>query len=337
MLSRGLLAAALVLGACASPELAVAPATAVPSATARPTPALTRVVRFAVLGLDRSSPGPPSLVADIPTAWPADLEGRSMNRVMSQLLAVGNGDLRGLATVPGNGDLDPLQLPHDRVVVEVQHVCRIVCPGPPEETSFPFDWAAATAPSAEREAALAAAGVHERVLRVRYFSTPLTIVARWGDAAPAADVAAIGRIVASIRADPPPPTSGEYRGWAAAGPLSDLPVGTVRLVPLPPGAVIRMPGQLFDNAPFYLVRGRQNLYAFSVRPLNDQRCIATYEPSDDRFHCTVDGRQLSWTRFGHYLGSEPASDLSQHQVIVRDGTRVGLLPRLVPRAAGGPR
>lgn len=313
---RAILALALALGACAAPELAAPTSTGVsPSATARPTPALTRVVRFALPGLD----GPPLLIADVPSAWAADLDGRIVNRAMWQVVAVGNGDLHGLGTVSGNGDVDPIQLPRDRVIVQVQYQCRLSCRGPADETAFPLDWSAAAPPATEREATLAAAGVHERTIGLRYFDTPLIVVARWADAAPPADIAAVARIVASIRPDPPAPASGEFRGWTNAGPLADLPIATVRLVPLPPGAVIRRPYQLFDNAPFFLVRGRKNVYAFSSRPLNDQRCEAVYDASDDQFHCTVDDRRYSWTRFGHFLSPDPNSEMSQHRVIVREG------------------
>lgn len=83
---------------------------------------------------------------------------------------------------------------------------------------------------------------------------------------------------------------------------------------------MRSPYRLFDNAPFFLVRGRKNVYAFSSRPLNDQRCEAAYDRSDDQFHCTVDGIRYSWTRFGHFLAPDPNSEMSQHRVIVRDGS-----------------
>lgn len=316
---RAIVVLALALVACTAPELGVSPTPASTAATARPTAALTRVVRFGVPGLDDSPTFLPSLIADVPSAWAADLDGRIVNWAMWQLIAVGNGDLHGLATVPGNGDVDPLQLPRDRVIVQVQYQCRFVCRGPAEETPFPLDWSAAAPASAEREATLAAAGVHERTVGLRYFDTPLLVVGRWGDAAPPADIAAIARIVASIRPDPPAPGSGEFRGWANAGRLVDLPIGTVRLTPLPDGAVIRPPYRIFDNAPFFLVRGAKNIYAFSSRPLVDQRCEAAYDPSDDQFHCSIEGQRSSWTRFGHYLGPDPNSEMSQHRVIIRDG------------------
>lgn len=173
---------------------------------------------------------------DVPSAWAADLDGRIVNRAATQLVAVGNGELRGLPTVPGNGDVDPLQLPRDRVIVQIQSQCRFSCSGPAEETGFPLSWSVAAPLAAEREATFAAAGVHERVSGLRYFDQPLVIIARWGDAAPSDDIAAIARIVASIRPDPAPPASGEFRGWTNVAPLADLPIGTVRLVPLPEGA-----------------------------------------------------------------------------------------------------
>jgi len=313
---------ALALAACASPQLGIAtdPATQTrPGPTARPSPALTRVVRFGLPGREELRELPPPFVMDVPTAWTADLQPRSLNRAATQLVAVGNGQLHELPTVPGNGDVDPLQLPRDRVLVQIQYQCRIVCHGPGEETAFPLTWSVAAPFSAEREAVFAAAGVHELVSGFRYFDEPLVIIARWGDGTPPGDIAAIAGIVASIRPDPAAPTTGEFRGWTNVGPLADLPVGTVRLTPLPEGAVLRPAYRLYDTAPFFVVRGKQNIYALSSRPLVDQRCEAIYDPPNDRFHCVVDGRQLSWTRFGHYLGPEPASEMPEHRVIVRDG------------------
>ena len=44
-----------------------------------------------------------------------------------------------------------------------------------------------------------------------------------------------------------------------------------------------------------------------------------YDSASDRLTCAVPGRVYEWTRFGTYLGPEPASNLTQHRVIVRDG------------------
>jgi hypothetical protein len=144
-------------------------------------------------------------------------------------------------------------------------------------------------------------------------------VARWADDAPAGDIAAIGVIARSVRPDPPPPATGEYNGWAGLGSASSIPVGSVTLTPLPAGAVIRPPYRTYDNVPFFLIRGKQGIYAFVSRPVFDERCVIEYEPVGDHLTCTVEGHVYLWTRFGTYLGPEPASNLSQHRVIVRDG------------------
>ena len=61
------------------------------------------------------------------------------------------------------------------------------------------------------------------------------------------------------------------------------------------------------------------VYAFVSRPLFDERCEITYEKSSDHFVCRAGDRKFEWTRFGTYLGPEPASNLAQHRVIVREG------------------
>jgi hypothetical protein len=96
-------------------------------------------------------------------------------------------------------------------------------------------------------------------------------------------------------------------------------VGSVTLTPLPAGAIIRPPYRTYENVSFYVVRGKQNIYAFVSRPLFDENCPIQYDPTADHFTCTVPGRVYEWTRFGAYLGPEPASNLTQHRVIVRDG------------------
>jgi len=258
------------------------------------------------------------LAIDIPESW--TLSGPDLvNRATQRFLLAGNGMLDGLPGLPGNGDVDAANLPSGRVTVEIESFCRLGCRGPEDETALPFDWSAAAPVFASLEPAISAAGRHEIGVAVRWFEQPIFMVARWADDAPAADVAAIPLIARSLRADPLPLGGGEYRGWADVGPLAAMPVGTVRFQPLPDGAIIRPPYRAWDNVPYFLVRGKQDLYAFVSRPLNDQRCDIHYDIGADRFSCTVDGRAFEWTRFGRYLGPEPQSDLPQHRVIVRDG------------------
>jgi hypothetical protein len=54
--------------------------------------------------------------------------------------------------------------------------------------------------------------------------------------------------------------------------------------------------------------------------LVNERCEIDYDAASDHFRCVVGGRTYEWSRFGLYLGPEPASALPQHRVIVRDGT-----------------
>ena len=95
--------------------------------------------------------------------------------------------------------------------------------------------------------------------------------------------------------------------------------GRPGLSQLPAGAIIRLPYRIWDNVPYFLVRGIQNLYAFVSRPLHDQRCDIHYDTASDHFSCTIDARTYEWTRFGTYLGPEPQSNLTQHRAIIRDG------------------
>ena len=253
------------------------------------------------------------LVVELPASWTIGGE-QMVNRATYRLLIASNGPLEPLAQRPGNGDVDAAALPAGRVVFEIQWFCRMSCRGPEEETSLPVDWTTATVlyPGISLPA-----DRHELAVGFRWFDQPMFAVARWSDGA--ADVAEIPRIVASIRPDPVPPPSGEYHGWAAIAPLADVPVGTVRFEPLPPGAVLQQPARTYDTVPFFVVRGKQGIYAFVSRPLHDERCVIHYDIASDRFACTIDGRTYEWTRFGAYLGPEPASDLAQHRVIVRDG------------------
>lgn len=125
-------------------------------------------------------------------------------------------------------------------------------------------------------------------------------------------------IARSLRADPPLPATGESHGWAGVGPLGEIAIGSVRRVPLPDGAIRQQ--RIQDDTPFFLIRGKQNLYAFISRPLYDQGCEIRFDDPSDHFVCQIEGRHYEWTRFGIYLGPEPQSDLSQHRVIVRDGS-----------------
>ena len=296
---RLLLFACLIVSACTSalpaPTVTVAP----PSATARIT---LRIVDLA-----------PGLVMDVPVGWGLNGPGY-VNRITWRYVTAGNGDVATLSTIPGNGDIDAAALPSGRVTIEVESLCGLSCQGPADETSLPLDWSAAT----QRRTGLPA-GRHEQQLGVRWFDQPFVIVARWTDDAPAADIEAIADVVRSVRPDPAPPAAGEFNGWAGLGPLAAIPVGTVRFQPLPDGAIMRQPYRLWDNVPYFLVRGKQHLLAFTSRPLQDQRCDIHYDGASDQFACSVDGRTYQWTRFGRYLGTEPQSDLPQHRVIVRDG------------------
>jgi hypothetical protein len=278
----------------------------IPAPTAPPTASPRATLRSIGLGN--------GLTLDVPIGW--DLRGSgNVNRATQRMLLVGNGDLASLPTIPGNGDVDTAAIPSGRVTLEAEVFCGAICDGPGEETALPLDWSAAV----PRATGLPP-GRHSATLGVRWFDSSFLIVARWADDAPAADIAAIADIVRSVRADPTPPGTGEFNGWAGLGPFASIPVGSVTFEPLPAGAIIRQPYRVWDNVPYFLVRGRQNVYAFVSRPLHDQRCDIHYDLASDQFSCSIDGRTYEWTRFGRYLGPEPASDLSQHQVIVRDGS-----------------
>lgn len=295
---RALALVTLALGACTSPPLRTEPPQ--PSA-ATPTPPAVRAVPFA-----------DGLVLDVPSAW--SVSGAAMvNRGTQREVLATNGPITVLPTLPGNGDVDAAALPPGRVVVAVQSFCRLSCMGPETETALPPDWTQAR-PLADRAFP---PGRHEIAVPFRWFDRPMYVVARWTDDAPPRDVAAIAAIAASVRPARPLPLRGEHQGWAAVGPLSALPIGVVRLEPLPAGATRPADG---DDSPFFLVRGRQHLYAFLSRPVADPACLVAYDAGSDRFRCSIEGRTHEWSRFGRYLGTELQRDLPQHRVFVRDGT-----------------
>ena len=307
--TRVVLAAALALiaNACAPAQTVTpSPEIASPAAT---TPAsgiggiATRTVAFG-----------DGLQVDVPASWALGPVG-IVNRATQRYLFAGDGDPASLPTVSGNGDVDGAALPAGRFVFEIESFCRLVCQGPETEAALPLDWSTATSFLA---AVAIAPDHHQQSLAFRWFDRPYTVIARWADPAPP-DIALFPSIVASIRPAVAPPTRGEYRGWDAIGDDASIPVGTVRLEPLPPGAVIRPPYRTWDNEPFFIVRGKLHIFAWTTRPLVDRRCIVSYDASSDHFTCTVDARTYAWTRFGRYLGPEPMSDLGQHRVIARDG------------------
>jgi len=255
------------------------------------------------------------LSLEIPARWTWDAGVGFVNRATSRYFLAANGPLTDLPVVPGNGDVDASALPTGRVVVAVEEFCRLACQGPTTETPLPLDWGTAaplfgrTLPNDR----------HELAIGFRLFDRPVFVVARWADDAPAADIAAIAAMVRSIQLDPTPPVTGEYRGWDGLGPLANIPVGSVTFTPLPAGAIIRPAYRTYDNAPFYVVRGKQGIYAFASRAFFNQSCEIQYDAATDRLTCAVPGRVYEWTRLGTYLGPEPASNLTQHRVIVRDG------------------
>lgn len=282
----------------------------VPSATAFavPSPAVSPTMRVVPLGN--------GLVIDVPETW--TLSGPDwVNRATQRLLLAANGDLDSLPGLPGNGDVDATRLPSGMVTVEIESFCRMSCRGPQDETALPFDWSTAAPVFESLEPEVRAAGRHEVGAAVRWFGVPIYMVARWADDAPAADIAAIPLVARSLRAEPALDPSGETHGWLGAGPLAALPVGTVRLVPLPAGAIRSQ--RIQDDSAVFVVRGAKELYAFSSRPLYDERCAIRFDPATDHFTCEREGRVYEWTRFGTLLGPPPQNSLSQHPVLVRDG------------------
>src|SRR5437762_784421 len=302
------LIAVLASAACTPSQTVPSPSTLpVPSSSVQPVaraPASVRVNLY-----DQG------LRLEIPAQWTWNAGSGFMNRATTRYFFSANGPLTDLPEVPGNGDVDASALPSGRVAVELLAFCRLSCNGPTDETLLPLDWGAA-APLFGRALP---SDRHELSLGFRVFDRPLFIVARWADDAPAADIAAIADVARSVRLDPAPPLIGEYRGWDGIGPLANIPVGSVTLTPLPAGAMIRPPYRTYDNAPFYMVRGKQGIYAFASRAFFNQSCEIRYDAATDRLTCAIPGRVYEWTRFGTYLGPEPASNLTQHRVIVRDG------------------
>ncbi len=291
------------------------PSQAVPSASPVPVPPLSAQPGVPAPSTVKVNLYDRGLSLEIPTQWTWNAGVGIVNRATTRYFFAANGPLTDLPGVPGNGDVDASALPSGRVVVEVLAFCRLGCSGPTTETPLPLDWGTATPPFGGTQPS----DRHELSLGFRVFDQPLFFVARWADDAPTADVTAIGNVARSVRPDPAPPATGEYRGWDGLGPLANIAVGSVTLTPLPAGAIIRPPYRTYDNAPFYVVRGKQGVYAFASRAFFNQSCQIQYDAAADRLTCAVPGRVYEWTRFGTYLGPEPASNLTQHRVIVRDG------------------
>lgn len=290
----------LAMGACTTPPLL--------TESPRPTPVAARVSPPPL----RAVPFANGLVLEVPADW--SVSGAAMiNRATYREMLATNGGIDGLPTLPGNGDVDAAALPSGRVVITVQSFCRMYCMGPETETTVPLDWTQAR-PLSDR---VLPPGRNELAVAFRWFDRPMYLVARWADDAPPREVAAIESIARSIGPLQPLPGRGAYNGWTAVGPLNALPIGAVRLEPLPAGAT-RAPDR--DDSPFFVVRGRQNLFAFVSRPVTDPSCEVAYDAASDRFRCTFGGRTYEWTRFGRYVGTEPQRDLPQHSVLVRDGT-----------------
>lgn len=302
-------AVVLVLSACTVERTAPSPSPLLtPSPSAQP--AAVRVPPAVRVNLYERG-----LSLEIPARWTWNNGAGFVNRATNRYFIGANGPLIDLPVVPGNGDVDASVLPPGRVVVTVEEFCRLGCSGPATESGLPLDWSSA-APFLGRTLP---SDRHELALGFRFFDQPLFVIARWADDAPAGDIAAIAGVVRSIGAEPMPPATGEYRGWDGIGPLANIPVGSVTLMPLPAGAIIRPPNRTYDNTPFYLVRGKQGVYAFASRAFFYQSCEIQYDAAADRLTCAAPGRVYEWTRFGTYLGPEPASNLTQHRVIVRDG------------------
>jgi hypothetical protein len=297
------------LSAC-TPQQSVPPPSPEPLPLSSAQPGAVRAPRLVAIDLYESA-----LRVEVPAHWTWNASFAMVNRATQRYFLAANGPLTDLPVLPGNGDVDASALPSGRVVVEVEAFCRLACNGPTSETALPLDWSAA-APLSSRTLP---SDRHESAIGFRWFDQPRFIVARWADDAPAADIAAIADVARSIRPEPAPPALGEYRGWVGLGPLANIPVGSVTLTPPPAGAIIRPSYRTYDNVPFYVVRGKQGIYAFRSRAFFDERCLVWYDPAADRLTCTVPGHVYQWTRFGRYLGPEPASNLTQHRVIVRDG------------------
>lgn len=303
-----LFACAVALACAPAPSVTASPTTSTAAAPPVPTAAGIGGVSTRTAAL-RSG-----LSIDIPSSWTVAGEAL-VNKATDRELIASNVDVASLPLFRGNGDVDTAALAPGRFVLEIESFCSLSCQGPTAETDLPIDWTKAVDMAAGQAFP---AGRHQLGVAARWFDHPFFVVARWADPA-AAELALMPAIVRSLRPTTPPPARGEYLGWDGVAALSDVPVGSVRWEPLPQGAVVQQPLRAYDAAPFFLVRGKQGIYAFVALPLNDTRCVIYYDPSADRFRCGIEARMYEWTRFGRYLGPEPLSDLTQHRVIVRDG------------------
>jgi hypothetical protein len=236
----------------------------------------------------------------LPNGWTASDRSESFNRRSARLVVISNGVQPAADSA---GLINWNDLSGGDVVLELTEFSFPGSPGPETETGFPLDWRAAQ-PTPDP------GGQSASSIRFQYLLQSLTLTAHHGPAASAADLDALSQLVASIRPQPIP-TSGVYRRWDVAGPLSSFSVGSVRH---------------FDTSQsqvggFFLVRGEHTVFALidhayqfmgAMKP-----CPIRYDVQARIFTC--DATLDRWSRTGAQLTGGGLFGLAYHVAFVKDG------------------
>jgi hypothetical protein len=236
----------------------------------------------------------------LPNGWTASDRTENFNRRSTRLLVVSNGVQPATNSA---GLLDWSDLTGGDVVLELTDFSFPGLPARETESVFPLDWRAA-------QSALDPGGKPAFSLRFQYLLQSLTLTAHYGPAARAADLDALGQLVASIRPQPIP-SGGVYRQWDVVGPLSSFSVGSPRH---------------FDTSQsqvggFYLVRGQHTVFALidhayqfmgAMKP-----CPIRYDVQARTFTC--DATLERWSRTGAQLTGGGLFGLAYHIAFVKDG------------------
>ena len=266
------------------------------------TPALTPAPRLARDVLHSSE----GFDLEIPPGWLGKVDDRQTNRSVMRRLLVGNRGLEAPELVPAAWP----SVPTDRVIVELVEYF-----GPPAvlqktstESAFPLDWQ--TAKDLRSDGAFAV-----RSLTFRHVGRALGFIVHIGPDAPAADVARLPALVASLRPESIP-SSGVYRGWRVIGPVDSFALGSVThfdaITPNPYG--------------FFLARGKATIFAHMDRAFifsgGFMGCSVEYDTPTKTFLCARSGDR--WSRVGKLMTAQsPAGSdlfgLAYQEVLIKDG------------------
>lgn len=275
----------------------IAAAQLVPASAARPgagspAPSAPSALAFhsAAAGLDMT----------LPPGWRGADREEYFNRASLRLAVIANGPL------PASPGPDRYLIPDESTVA--LEILQFVGPGSgligfDGDTTFPLDWSTAipaTDPS----------GAPIRLLTFIHLGGTFAIRAHLSTLASQAERDQIAGIVASIRAEPIPP-SGQYHGWEVLGSLATFPIGAVRHYDRPPNEI----------GGYYVVRGQHHFFALVDKAYEmmggRQPCPIHYDDRTRLFVCDATGD--SWDRTGAVVKGDGPFGLAYHPIYVKDG------------------